>query len=178
MQRYRTVLLAVIGLPAAALAILISASIVIELFATPRAAADRATPGAAEQLACNREVQALLDRLVREAARVELTPLESRGDIGQLGASWDAFSGEWDAEWRAAEARCRFAALADRGLGTAFDRMAWVHRSLPTTKLKYAEQMARFSRDLAPEVAEMRRALDKSHADLEKRSAGKDEERK
>ena len=170
-------MLAVVGLPAVAFAILVSASIVIELFAT-RAGATPTRPGAAEQLACNEAVRGLLDRLVREGSRLEVMPLEGSGKIDELVQSWDRFSVAWDDDWRAAQTRCGFDVLAESGLGVAFDRAARVHRSLPATKLKYAEQMARFTHDLAAEVAEMRRALDKSHADLAQRSAGSREQDK
>jgi hypothetical protein len=158
-------LLLLVGLPIAAFGILVAASIVIELFATGRREARREALEPGEQVACNAEVRVLLERLAREAARLELLPLEGRP--ADLIANWDAFAVSWETAWSAADARCRFSQLADRGLGTAYDRVAWVHRSLPTTKLKYAEKMARFSRDLAGEVAQMRRALDKSLADLE-----------
>jgi hypothetical protein len=155
---------------AVAVGILITASIVIELFATGRPEARREALSVEEQAVCNREVRLLLERLVREASRLELLPLEGRPT--DLVATWDTFGGKWGDDWRALGERCRFAQLADRGLGTAYDRTAWVHHTLPTTKLKYAEKMARFSRDLAGEVAEMERALDKSLADLEKRRRG------
>jgi hypothetical protein len=150
---------------AVAVGILIAASIVIELFATGRPEARREALPVAEQAVCNRDVRSLLERLVREAARLEQLPLEGR--TTDLIAMWDGFAQSWGDDWRALGERCRFAQLADRGLGTAYDRIAWVHHTLPTTKLKYAEQMARFSRDLAGEVAEMRSALDKSLKDLE-----------
>jgi hypothetical protein len=115
-------------------------------------------------LECNRQVRELLDGLVREAAHLEVAPLST--DIEDPAAEWDREGKGWEARWRAADARCRFSQLADQGLGTAYDRMAWVHRSLPRTRLKFTERMARFSDDLAEEVGEMRRALDKSQAAL------------
>lgn len=157
-------MLAVAAVLGGGFGILITASIVIELFATGRPEARREAPTAAEMAECNRGVRLLLERLVREEARLEQLPLES--PTTDPIATWDVFARAWDEDWRAAGERCRFDQLTDRGLGTAFDRMAWVHRTLPTTKLKYAEKMARFSRDLAGEVAEMRSALDKSLADL------------
>jgi hypothetical protein len=169
-RRHRLAFLAIVAILAGAIGVLVTASIVIELFATGRPAARREAPSAAEQAACNRDVRALLERLVREAARLEQLPLEGRGE--DLVKTWDSTIQAWDDEWAALGERCRFAQLADRGLGTAYDRIAWVHHSLPTTKLKYAEMMARFSRDLAGEVAEMRRALDKSLVDLGERGAG------
>jgi hypothetical protein len=170
LQQYRLVLLAVGALVSGAFAVLVTASIVIELFAGRRGAGS-ARPDTAEQLACNQDVQRLLDRLVREASRIQLMPLEGIKRLDEVAAGWDQFSLAWDESWRAAEERCQFDRFAESGLGVAFDRTARVHGALPMTKLKYAEQMARFTHDLAAEVAEMRRALDKSHDDLATRGA-------
>ena len=83
------------------------------------------------------------------------------------------FEKDWQREWVAVDVRCQFDHKADTGQGAAFDHMAYVHRSLETTRLKYREMMARFSRDLAGDLAEMRRALDKSQQGLEKRSGAR-----
>ncbi len=162
-------MLLVVGIPCVLFAVLITASIVKDLFLGRPPKAERAAAlTSAELLACHGDVRALLDGLVREAARLQLEPLDHDEATSTTG---DAFGADWDRRWRDLESRCRFPELADRGLGTAYDRMAWVHRSLPRTKLQVREWMARFSRDLRPEIAEMRRALDKSQADL-KTTAG------
>ena len=155
---------------AALVSILITASIVNDLFLRrPPAAARAAALSPADILACNREVRGLLEGLVLEASRLAQAPL---GSDEALGASWDEFEGRWDEAWNGLETRCRFSELADQGLGTAYDRTAWVYRSLPRARLQYKEWMARFSRDLRIEIAEMRRALDKSQADLGTPGAG------
>ena len=173
-SRYRRPALLAFGALGGAFALLVTASIVIELFASDRARGDAARPDPALQLACNQEVTRLLDTLVREAARIELMPLDGVRRMDELADGWDRFARGWDERWRAAEDRCRFERFAETGLGVAFDRVAWVHQSLPEAKLKYAEQMARFTTDLAAEVAAMTRALDKSRADLESRGHPKD----
>jgi hypothetical protein len=158
-SRYRTAVRLAVFVPTAALALLIAASIVIELLdrPLPRAHAPALTP--AEITTCRRDVAALLDALVREGAREQEAP---RGEA--LGETWDAFGKAWDAEHRAVSARCRFDELAESGLGREYDRAAWVHQSLPRTRLKIGHQLARFARDLADEIAGMRRALeDKTH---------------
>ena len=155
-------------------AVLIIVSIVNDLFLGRAPPRGRAALSQDELLACNRDVRALLESLVRESARLQLAPLTGDETMGQ---SWDVAGESWDRTWREVEGRCRFDALADQGLGAAYDRIAWVHRSLPRTKLQYTEWMARFSRDLRPEIGEMRRALDKSQAVLQEGSAGQEKTR-
>jgi hypothetical protein len=134
--------------------------------------------GPAELLGCNRAVHELLDELVGETARlVGAAPADEERD---LGAEWDAFAGQWQERWESTGARCGFGDLEGTGLGSGYDRMARVHRNLPTSKLKLREWMAHFSRDVGIDLAEMRTALAKSRAHLAKRSGppgtGKDDE--
>jgi hypothetical protein len=161
----------VVATPVALLAVLLSASIVVDLFFSRRVST---TPvlTATELVACNGAVRGLLDALVRETATLETEALVGDHDVG---AEWDAFASGWQRNWEQAAARCGFGELEGTGKGAAYDRMAWVHRNLPTTRLKYRELLAHFSRDLGVDVAEMRDALDKSLADLAGRRA-KDKE--
>jgi hypothetical protein len=156
----RRAAIALLAIAGAGLVVLVSASIVNELLGNRphRGATPVLTP--AEIASCRRDVATLLERLVREAARVQEAPLEGRGDGAELGRRWDAFGSAWDESWREVDARCRFGELAETGLGRGYDRAAWVHRSLPRTRLKVGHQLARFARDLADEVAGMRRALE------------------
>lgn len=148
-------LLGLVGLGAAACVVLISASIVIELIGdrTPHTDAPVLTP--AQIAACRRDVAGLLEGLLEESARVQVAGADR-------GASWDAFGARWDDSWHAVDERCRFGELAERGLGAAYDRAAAVHRSLPRTRLKVGHLLTRYARDLADEVAGMRRALEDS----------------
>jgi len=156
-------LLIVVGAPVALLAVLISASIVLELL--PHPPLTRARPLKPEELAgCNATVRTLLAGLVDEAAQLEQATLARTAT--DLGADWDAFAGRWQVDWEATGARCGFGELEGQGLGAGYDRMAWVYRNLPTTRLKLRELVSHFARDVGVDVAEMRDALDKSRADL------------
>ena len=127
--------------------------------------------GPNELLACNRAVRDLLERLVDETADLERSTLA--GETLDLGAEWDAFANRWQSDWEGTGARCGFGELEGSGLGAGYDRMAWVHRNLPTTRLKFRELVAHFSRDVGVDVAEMRDALDKSRAGLAPPGLGK-----
>jgi hypothetical protein len=106
-------------------------------------------PPPTDLVACNQDVRTLLDDLAGRP----------------LGGDWDAWSREWQDRWGKVNTRCGFD--EDLRLGTAYDRMAEVHQRLETARLKYRELMARFSRDLEHDLGEMRRALDRSLADLQ-----------
>lgn len=169
-RRFRLALLVVVGAPVGLLALLISASIVLDLFAH-RPLIPARSLGPDEILACNRAVRALLDRLVDETAGLERSTLT--GEARDLGAEWDAFAVKWQTDWEDTGARCGFGELEGTGLGAAYDRMAWVHRNLPTARLKFRELVAHFSRDVGVDVREMRDALDKSRAGLAPPGLGK-----
>jgi hypothetical protein len=161
-HRYRLALGLAVAAPVGLLAILISASIVVDLFFSHRVTGARA-PTAADLVACNGAVRALLDGLVRETAMLETEALAGDHDTG---AEWDAFSVSWQRDWEQTGARCGFGELEGTGKGAGYDRMAWVHRNLPTTRLKYRDLLAHFARDVGVDLAEMREALDRSLTDL------------
>jgi hypothetical protein len=160
-----------VGTVCAALAVLLVTSIVVDLFFSRRDAREPATLSRAELVACNRSVREMLEALVRETAA-----LESKSELGDLSAEWDDFAEAWQRDFGALGERCGFNHMDSSGMGTAYDRMAWVYRHLPTTKLKFRDLMAHYARDLNVEVAEMRDALNKSQQALEKRAAAKDDE--
>jgi hypothetical protein len=141
------------------------ASIVHELFL--RRGERPPLPNPTDLLTCNRDVGDLLEGLGRTAA--ELQREAATGDPEDLGGRWERFAADWQERWHKVNRRCRFDELADTGLGPAYDRMAWVHRNLPGVKLKYREAMKRFTDEQAGEIKEMREALKRSHALLEKR---------
>ena len=169
-RHFRLALLIVVGAPVGLLAVLIATSIVLDLFAY-RPLTPAQTLGPEELVACNRAVRGLLDGLVDQVARLEQATLSRQ--IPDIGADWDAFASRWQASWEATGGRCGFGELEGNGLGTGYDRMAWVHRNLPTTRLKLRELVSHFSRDVGVDVAEMRDALDKSQADLASPGQGK-----
>jgi hypothetical protein len=160
-QRYRTALAAAFFGFIALAALVVSASIVSELFFSHRGHRVPGTGSPPDLVSCNAGVGRLLDELSQTAAAVAAEP----ADPGP-GEAWTRFETRWQAEWEEANARCGFSELADTGKGAAYDRMAWVYRSLPTVKLKYRDQLERFSQDLAGDLAQMRRALELSRKDL------------
>jgi hypothetical protein len=168
-QRYRLALLVTASAVGAAFALLLVTSIVVDLFFSRRDTRQPATLSRAELVACNQSVRDMLEALVRKTAE-----LESRSDLGDLSADWDDFAEAWQREFGAVGERCGFNHMDSSGMGTGYDRMAWVYRHLPTTKLKFRDLMAHYSRDLNVEIAEMRDALSKSQEALEKRATAKD----
>ncbi|MBI4508330.1 MAG: hypothetical protein HY698_01760 [Deltaproteobacteria bacterium] len=145
---------------------LIVVSIVSELFFR-RGERHPASPPA-DPLQCNQDVQGLLEDLGNTAVNLQREAVT--GNATDLGGRWEEFAKEWQKRWDLVNTRCQFDELADTGLGPAYDRMASVHRSLPTLKLKYRELMKRFSDEQAAELADMRSALEKSRALLLSRS--------
>jgi len=115
--------------------------------------------------ACHADVERLYVELVNEGAEAE----RQGGASAEAAARWDAFQKSWKEAWQEVGARC---ALGGEGRGPGRERMAWVHRSLPSLARKYRERLARFDRDVAPDLAEMRRALDKSRSELDDKRAG------
>jgi hypothetical protein len=172
-RHFRLALLVVVGAPVGLLAVLIATSIVLDLFAyRPLTPARDLRPE--DLLACNRAVRDLLDGLVDEVASIERATLTSQ--TRDIGGEWDAFATRWQSTWESASARCGFGELEGTGKGAGYDRMAWVHRNLPTTRLKLRELVSHFSRDVGVDVTEMRDALDKSRADLASAGQGKEHE--
>lgn len=139
-------------------------SVIVDLFFTRRLTSAKAPLTTQDLIVCNRSVRGLLEGLVHEAAALETATLA--GELRDLGGEWDAFATSWQRDWEETGGRCGFGDFEGTGKGTAYDRMAWVHRNLPTSKLKFRDLVAHFARDLGVEVAQMRAALDKSQEDL------------
>lgn len=168
-RRYRQVLTGVYLTLAGSIALLLTASVVKELFfrraqAAVASSVSRERPEPAELLECHRMVLGLLTSLGTETS--ELLALPPAGDRGELASRWEDFSRAWRDEWDVAEARCRFSELAETNMGVAFDRLAKVHGDLPSMRLKYQSLLVRFDEEQAAELARMRRALDQSRRDL------------
>lgn len=167
-RRYRQALLAAYFAVGGLVALLIAASVIYELFFQRPDRARLPEPSPADLVACNADVQHLLEALGVEASELHLAAV--KGDARDLGRRWEDFSRDWQRNWDEVNARCRFDELADTNRAVAYERMAWVHRNLITTKLEYREMMARFGEEQAREIARMREALDRSRADLQKRT--------
>jgi hypothetical protein len=147
-------------------ALLILTSVLYDLFW--HKGAHRAPPPPADLLECNRDVRRLLEGLGDTSAQLQRDAVE--GDAHDLGGRWEEFAKEWQQSWDLVNERCRFDELSGTRQPLAYERMAEVHRKLVTMKLSYREMMAHFDESLARELAHAREALDKSRADLEKRT--------
>lgn len=176
-RRYRQVLAGCYLVLAASVVLLLTASVVEELFFhrpqtklsfasgqahAPESPLSLDEPDPRELLECHGIVLNLLTTLGKETAR--LLALPPRGDRGELASLWEDFSRAWRDEWDVAEARCRFSELAETKLGVAYDRLAKVHGDLPSIRLKYESLLVSFDEELAAELAGMRRALDSSRS--------------
>jgi hypothetical protein len=165
-RRYRQALLIVYLLVGTVAAGLIISSVAAELFF--RRSRQSPPPSPAGLLQCNLHVEELLLNLGTKAADLMKGAVTTQEM--DLGGKWEEFSKEWQARWKSVNDECQFDKLADTGLGPGYDRMAWVHRNLRATLLNYRELMKRFNDSQADEIAEMRRALDRSRALLDKQA--------
>lgn len=151
--------------------VLLISSIVIELFFRPGFRA--ALPTTSDLLDCNQAVQELLEHLNETATRIQASvtarelPKAEAPSPTDLGDRWADFSHDWQKQWEAINAGCRFDERAGTGLGEGFDRMAYVHQSLPGLRLRYQRMLKQFAEDQAEDIADMRRALAKSRKILE-----------
>jgi len=141
----------------------LTASVVNELFFAHKEGSPPPSP--ADLVVCEKKVRQLLDDLVATASRLQSSALEEKN----VGGQWSAFEGRWQQQWSQANDQCQFTQLEETGLGADYDRVAAVHRGLPTMVLKYRELMHHFTDEQASELAEMRHALDTSRKRLQKR---------
>jgi hypothetical protein len=139
------------------------ASIVTEL-APPSPSRAAASPSGSSQ-ACLTDVTKLYDALVDEGAEAA----HQGGAKAEAAARWDAFQLRWREAWQEVGARC---ALGEQSRGPGVERMAWVHVRLPALARKYRESLARFDKEVAPDLAEMGRALAESQRELDLRPHG------
>jgi hypothetical protein len=166
-RTYRKALWTITVALAGLLGLLVFASIAVELYGG-RGKAPKA-PSPANLLQCSDDVLHLLEDLVAKPS--ELMVIAGKGAPGsELGRDWEAFSHEWDRRWETVNTRCEFDERADTGLGPSFDRMAWVHRNLPSLKLQYREMIKRFTDRQAETLAEMRTALERSRRLLQEQA--------
>ena len=170
-QRYRQAL-TVIYLGTAAFGfVLLTASVVKELFfrrpaiELPQSALTVDDPDPEVLLDCHSRVLGLLNQLGSKTCEL-LTAVPS-GDRSELSGRWENFSRVWRDEWDVVNAQCRFSELADTRMGVAYDRLAQVHEDLRPMWLKYQSLFVQFDNEQAAELARMRRALDASRAALE-----------
>lgn len=113
-------------------------------------------PSVDEQVACQREVQGLFDELNQQL--FERQKDVSKSDVDVL-SKWEAWRERWHRRWTEVGYRCRFEGSKGKGLGDAYDRMAYVHEDLEEIEQRFDAQLNRFLNHEAPHVAEIRAAL-------------------
>jgi hypothetical protein len=169
------VLIALYVSTAAAGFLLLAASVARELlFRTPavelpRSALKSDAPDPNLLLECNDLVSKQLTSLSTTTSRLFAQPfVDPEANVDAL---WSEFSRKWRDDWDVTNAQCRFSDLSGTRMGDAYDRMAQVHLALPEMRLKYQELLVRFDEEQAAELAEMRRALDRSRDALLEQTA-------
>jgi hypothetical protein len=146
--------------------LLLAASVVRELLFRPAVQPRpdlQETIDPSRLLQCHQEVSALHDQLARRAH--ELLEPSLRHRKRDLLSAWDSFAQTWRRQWEHVNGWCRFSQpveLSDTTQGEAYDRLADVHAKLFAQELKYRSLLARFEEDLAADLVEMQRALDRS----------------
>ncbi|MCG8422850.1 MAG: hypothetical protein MJE77_33480 [Proteobacteria bacterium] len=162
-KRYRQILAALyIGTITAGF-LLLAASVVNELFFRPAPTPNGPVlsgddPDNEALMHCHRSVAGLYDELGGIAAQLLALPGQSQ----KLTPHWMAFSERWMRQWDRVAVQCRFSELADTHMGEAYDRMARVHRELPTIRLKYQSLLVRFDEQQAADLSRAKRDLDRS----------------
>ncbi len=164
-RRYRQGLLVAYVVLGGLAGLLIAASVIVDLFFSGTKRAGGAPAAAVDLVRCNQDVSGLLDRVGAGAAELQLEAV--RGDRAGRAARVQASVERWQDDWRAVGGRCAFDDASAGVPGTAFERMAWVHRNLPALAGKSREMMARFDEEQAREMARMREALQRSRAELQ-----------
>lgn len=116
-------------------------------------------------LQCHQEVSALYGQLAERANQLLQPP--PRHQERELLAAWESFAQTWRRRWETVNGWCRFSQPRDSGIsdtaqGEAYDRLADVHAMLFALELKYRSLLARFEEELAADLVELQRALDRS----------------
>jgi hypothetical protein len=117
-------------------------------------------------LQCQADVESLFHDLTDQTFGLYARVGRKQTDIAQ---AWETFSRNWHDRWLGVGARCRFTELRDRGLDSAFDRLAYAHEALEDTELKFAAHLRDYIDHQVPHVEEIRRSLESSRGGLESR---------
>jgi hypothetical protein len=174
-RRYRQVLTVLyIGTVSAGF-LLLAASVAKELlFHTPVVGVDGPVlsphdPDPVLLTECNDEVFGLFRDLGETTNRLLAMPPRGERE-SELASEWATFSREWQRRWDVVNTRCAFSQYVDAEMGTPYERMAMVHRDLPSMRLKYQSLLVRFEKEQAAELARMHRALGLSREGLAERA--------
>ncbi len=192
-RRHRQVLIALYLIAATAGFLLLTASVVKELFfrkatvqlSNSSVVADN--PGPRELLECHNLVLEQLTQLSTKTSELLARPLQAAGkgtdkewnalnrSPSERRASWKSdwklFSTKWRDNWDLIDARCRFTELAETNLGVAYDQMAQVHEALPAMRLRFNRLVADFDKEQADELRQMRQMLSDSRTTFQRQLA-------
>lgn len=117
----------------------------------------------ARLLQCHQKVSALYEQLAQQAN--ELIHAPPRRPERDLVSAWASFAQTWRQQWETVNGWCQFYKpqdFSDTSQGEAYDRLAHVHAKLFALELKYQSLLARFDTELAADLVELQRALDRS----------------
>ena len=150
--------------------LLLAASVVRELFFRPVVQPDPYLQDTidsawdpARLLQCHQKVNALYEQLAEQAN--ELIHAPPRRPERDLISAWASFAQTWRHQWETVNGWCQFSTpqdFSDTSQGEAYDRLAHVHAKLFALELKYQSLLARFDTELAADLIELQRALDRS----------------
>lgn len=178
-RRYRQVLLALYFAVVAAGGALLVASVLWQLVVSPPATEEPPTdpeapfdwpisvgdPDPDKLLRCHADISALLKNLGDIAGDLKAAP--TRDAAAEIDSLWERRSRQWRSEYEDVGARCRPSSLADAHRGAhGLGPMAEVYAKLPAMLRRYQTLLEQFDDPMAGELAQMRRALDRSRTSL------------
>lgn len=147
--------------------LLLAASVVRELLFRPVVQPEphlQDTIDSTRLLQCHQQVGSLYEQLAEQAN--ELIHAPPRRPERDLVSAWASFAQTWRQQWESVNGWCQFSNkprdFADTSQGEAYDRLAHVHAKLFALELKYQSLLARFDSELAADLLELQRALDRS----------------
>lgn len=147
--------------------LLLAASVVRELLFRPVVQPEphlQDTIDSTRLLQCHQQVGSLYEQLAEQAN--ELIHAPPRRPERDLVSAWASFAQTWRQQWESVNGWCQFSNkprdFSDTSQGEAYDRLAHVHAKLFALELKYQSLLARFDSELAADLLELQRALDRS----------------
>lgn len=147
--------------------LLLAASVVRELLFRPVVQPEphlQNTIDSQRLLQCHQQVGSLYEQLAEHAN--ELIHAPPRQPERDLVSAWASFAQGWRRQWESVNGWCQFSKkppdFSDTSQGEAYDRLAHVHAKLFALELKYQSLLARFDSELAADLVELQRALDRT----------------
>jgi hypothetical protein len=167
-KRYRRVVyvayFSIVGLVGVYLIVSISAWLLLRHRARQMRPPIGDRPRIEELLACHTEVERLFHdinhRYDEIPSQLAMKPFDARRRAREV-------QGEWRRKWREVGQHCRFNELSGKVVQPGFDELAAVYADLEELDIGYAALLARFGRQLAPRVDDMRKSLQASRQSLE-----------